>query len=78
VVQFLDPKQSLKFLMTAFGNWYNHRKKLINTMDKVTTLFDRSSSNSDRSMRFINVLNSVGGRLEGKFLLLRFSVLFFT
>jgi len=27
-------------------------------MDKVTALFDRSSSNSDRSVQFLNVLNN--------------------
>ena len=49
---------SLKNLLTAFGNWYNHRKKPTNTMDKLTRLFDRSSSNSDRSVQFLNVLNN--------------------
>jgi hypothetical protein len=27
-------------------------------MDKITALFDRSSSNSDRSVQFLNVLNN--------------------
>ncbi len=55
---FLDPKQSLRNFLTAFGNWYNHRRKQTNTMEKVTALFDRSSSNSDRSVQFLNVINN--------------------